>query len=109
TALAPVYYRPFLRLADGTFVTDFEPPEPDVPFWFTHVNSRGDIAGGYYSWDEGRYMGFVRDKHGAYTSIEVPGLQHNELYSINASGTVVGTAWNPNTAFIAIPRHLDTP
>jgi uncharacterized membrane protein len=107
TVPAPRHYGAFIRLADGTFQTEFDRPEADVPFWFTDVNPRGDISGGYFSWTDRRYTGFVRDKHGAYTIVEMPGLAplHNEAYSINASGVIVGAAWNPVSAYIAVPRH----
>jgi hypothetical protein len=107
TAPAPLHYGAFIRLADGTFLTEFDTPEPDVPIFFNDVNPRGDISGGYYSWSESRYMGFVRDKHGAYAIVETPGLvpPHNEAYSINASGVIVGTAWNPSRPYVAMPRH----
>jgi probable HAF family extracellular repeat protein len=107
TAPAPLYYGAFIRLSDGTFLTEFDTPEPDVPLWFTDVNPRGDISGGYFSWTESRYIGFIRDKHGAYAIVETPGLAppHNEAYSINASGVIVGEAWNPVRAYIAVPRH----
>jgi uncharacterized membrane protein len=107
TVPAPRYYEAFIRLADGTFLTEFDRPEPDVPFFFNDVNPRGDISGGYYSWSKGRYIGFVRDKKGTYTLVETPGLAppHNEVYSINASGVIVGGAWNPSRPYIAVPRH----
>jgi uncharacterized membrane protein len=107
TVPAPRHYEAFMRLADGTFLTEFDRPEPDVPFFFNDVNPRGDISGGYYSWSQSRYIGFVRDKKGTYTLVETPGLdpRHNEVYSINASGVIVGAAWNPSRPYIAVPRH----
>ena len=113
--IAGYYYHPerktgpFVRLADGTFVTDFEPPEPDAPFFFMDISPRGDIVGGYEWWDPDwggghrRYTAFVLDKLGTYTFLETSEARSTEATSINASGMVVGYGWPPvSIAFFAV-------
>jgi hypothetical protein len=91
----PNRYWPFLRLADGTFITDHEYPEG--PIWaMAHIgiNPRGDIVGFFrprISWSP--YYGFVLDKQGIYTKLEIPDAWETIPYGINASGVLAGTVY----------------
>jgi uncharacterized membrane protein len=94
---------PFLRLADGTFVTDHEYPVGpirEMALW--GINPRGDLVGWYRpvtAWSP--YFGFVLDKQGTYTKIEIPGTWETIPFAINASGVIAGTAyyWTIGTPF----------
>lgn len=103
-------YGPFIRLADGTFLTDYDPPEPGAPFLFLDINAGGDIVGAYEWWDPDwggghrRYTAFVLDRHGTYRKLETAEARSTEAVSINPSGMVVGYGWPPiSVAFVAVP------
>jgi hypothetical protein len=91
----PNRYWPFLRLVDGTFIIDDEYPEG--PIWamaHSGINPRGDIVGFYrprISWSP--YFGFVLDKQGTYTKLEIPDAWETIPYGINASGVLAGTVY----------------
>jgi len=102
--------RPFVRLANGTLITNYDPPEPDAPFFFLDINPSGDIVGAYQWWDPDwggghvRYTSFVLDRHGTYTKLETAAARSTEAYSINSAGMVVGFGWSPAIiAFVAAP------
>ncbi len=100
----------FLRRADGTMVTGFEPPDPGIQYWyFADMNARGDISGEYDWYDaqtgHWRTDSFVRDKHGTYTKIQLPGNPSTEVGGITSAGMVAGFTLGPSRAFILVPRH----
>ncbi|MEJ2542214.1 MAG: hypothetical protein P8188_20000 [Gemmatimonadota bacterium] len=105
-------YGPYIRLADGTFLTDFDPPEPDARFFFLDISATGAIVGAYEWWDPDwggghvRYTSFVRDRHGTYTKLETSAARSMEAYAINSAGMVVGFGWSPSIiAFVAAPEN----
>jgi hypothetical protein len=95
TAATRGRYWPFARLADGTFITDHEyPEEPIRQMALTGINPRGDLVGWYRpvtAWSP--YFGFVMDKQGTYTKLEIPDAWETIPYGINASGVLVGTVY----------------
>jgi len=96
--------RPFIRRPDGTLLTDFEGPEPDIAWWgFTDINARGDIVGWYYPADGPGCVSFVRDKNGHYTMLTTPEATQTDGFSINGSGVVAGATYTPTGAFVAVP------
>jgi hypothetical protein len=96
--------RPFIRRPDGTILTDFEGPEPDIVWWgFTDINARGDIVGWYYPADGPGCVSFVRDKNGHYTILTTPAAAQTDGFSINGSGVVVGATYTPTGALLATP------
>jgi uncharacterized membrane protein len=88
-------YWPFLRLADGTFFTDHEYPVGPIRMMaLQSINPRGDLVGWYRPvtpWSP--YFGFVLDKQGTYTKLEIPDAWETEPLGINASGVVVGSVY----------------
>ena len=88
-------YWPFLRLADGTFFTDHEYPVGPIRMMaLQSINPRGDLVGWYRpvtAWSP--YFGFVLDKQGTYTKLEIPDAWEAIPTGINASGVVVGTVY----------------
>ena len=53
------------------------------------INNRGQIAGAYYDASRGIH-GFLRDKAGRFTTIDVPGAKGTGIYKINDLGQIVG-------------------
>jgi uncharacterized membrane protein len=53
------------------------------------INDRGQIVGIYDDFD-GTSGGFLRDKGGRFTKIEVPGASYTTIHGINKRGQVVG-------------------
>ena len=105
TACAPIHG--FVRARDGTFTT-FDSPAGSgglvAPIWNVggpppDINSAGAVAGTYFvttpSYAE---HGFLRDKSGAFTTIDVSGASLTEVSVINPSGTIVGD-FNTQTEF----------
>jgi hypothetical protein len=95
TACAPIHG--FVRARDGTFTTFDSPagsggleapilnvggPPPDI-------NPAGAVAGTYFDSNFNNH-GFLRDKNGAFTTIDVPGASLTNVLAINPSGTMVG-------------------
>jgi probable HAF family extracellular repeat protein len=78
------------------------------------INNRGQIAGGYiqdYTEDppgvpQGRYRGFLRDRRGRFTRIDVAGAAGTTAYDLNDAGVVVGiySPTNPIPAVAADAR-----
>jgi probable HAF family extracellular repeat protein len=99
--LGPSVARP--RLASGTssrtpspvFVLDkgrftaIDPPGKRTPNHGAAINNRGEIVGGYIS-SSGLGRGFLRDKRGRFSPIDVPGAEETEPHDINDPGEIVG-------------------
>jgi probable HAF family extracellular repeat protein len=99
--LGPSVARP--RLASGTssrtpipvFVlnrgrfTAIDPPGQRTPNHGAAINNRGEIVGGYVS-SSGLLRGFLRDKRGRFSPIDVPGTEDTEAHDINDHGEIVG-------------------
>jgi hypothetical protein len=106
----------FVRATDGTFTT-FGPPG-GMPYGVfagiyspggtPSINPAGAIAG-TYSVASPSYAehGFLRDKNGAFTTIDVPGASLTELLAINPSGTMVGDFSNQTTFYTGFIRTPD--
>jgi uncharacterized membrane protein len=61
------------------------------------INEHGAIVG-YYIDAQGVNHGFLRDKQGAVTSVDVPGASSTRASSINAKGTIAGGYSDANGA-----------
>ena len=85
-------WRGFLRGKQGTINT-FAPPGAGIgPFDRTFalsINEEGAIAG-YHLGVDGEH-GFVRDRHGTFTKIDVPGASSTAAGSINEEGAIAGS------------------
>jgi uncharacterized membrane protein len=53
------------------------------------INPRGDIVGQYSG--GGTTHGFLLDRHGSLTTIDIPGASSTAAAGINARGDIVGT------------------
>jgi probable HAF family extracellular repeat protein len=71
------------------------------------INASGDIVGEYA---DGAVHGFLRDHHGEWTSLDVPGSKGGTIaFGINGHGEIVGTYtdddWYTDHAFLFRPGH----
>jgi probable HAF family extracellular repeat protein len=89
---------PEFVLDKGRF-TGFDAPGPVGNDNLVKINNRGQIAGGYledYVEDStgatvgGRSHGFLRDRRGRITRIDVPGAAGTTPNDLNVAGTIVG-------------------
>ena len=88
--------RGFLRARDGT-VTKFDVPSAGTGagqgtiIFFGTINAAGDVTGDYLD-GNGVYHGFVRDRHGAITTFDAPGVgpYGTEPASNNAANAITG-------------------
>ena len=58
------------------------------------INSKGDVAGYYI---DSRYHGFIRDQHGNFTTVDVPGAFATAIGSINSQGAIAGYYFDYNS------------
>jgi hypothetical protein len=80
------------------------------------INPAGAVAGTYVD-TNGNEHGFLRDKRGAFTTIDAPGATGStEVRDINPSGTIVGDFSDPTTFLTGFIRfsngsfiRIDTP
>jgi hypothetical protein len=65
------------------------------------LNARGDIVGRYVA--GGITHGFLLDKDGSFTTIDVPGASATEALGINPQGDIVGqySAGGTSRGFLA--------
>jgi hypothetical protein len=111
----------FVRTADGNFTTFDSPPgsgginggfQSALP---PGINPAGAVAGTYYDYVPGFALhGFLRDKNGAFTTIDAPGATGSTVViDINPSGVIIGVNFNDGTGFIRYPNGsfttIDTP
>jgi probable HAF family extracellular repeat protein len=66
----------------------FEAPDPGVQIFPGAINNRGVIAGEYIGPD--RESGFVRNRRGRITRIDLPGVAGTQVDKINDRGQIVG-------------------
>ena len=85
----------FLLTRDGTYTTVDNPNADDNGLVLdsfgtiiTNINNRGEMVGSYTA--GGRLLGFVRDRHGRFTTIEPPGAAATLVTDINDRGDIVG-------------------
>jgi probable HAF family extracellular repeat protein len=116
SSTAPVGPRsrfPVFVLDKGRY-TGFDSPGEVTNDLIVRINNRGQIAGGYiqdYTEDppgvpQGRYRGFLRDRRGRFTRIDVAGAAGTTAYDLNDAGVVVGiySPTNPVPALAADAR-----
>jgi uncharacterized membrane protein len=94
-----------VRTRDGNFTTFDSPPgsgglNPGIYGPLPGINPSGAIAGTYFD-ASGNEHGFLRDKGGAFTTIDVPGAFFTEVFAINPSGAIVGDFCNSTTCYTA--------
>jgi hypothetical protein len=106
-ACAPIHG--FVRTADGNFTTFDSPPGTDGIFagifsaFPPGINPAGAVAG-TYSGNSGLH-GFLRDKNGAFTTIDAPGHTGDTVVlDINPSGVIIGNNFTDFTGFIRYPN-----
>jgi hypothetical protein len=89
----------YIRARDGAFVRIEHPDAAGtVPIGLGDeiagtdlrgINKHGDVVGNFVA--DGTIYGFVRDRHGTYTTIQPPGAAATVLTGINDQGDVAGT------------------
>jgi hypothetical protein len=79
---------PFFRDAPGSFTT-IDLPGYIIAFSRLALNDSGQVAGVYH--DQLGGHGFIRDRSGALTTFNVPGIADLTVGGINGLGQVVGT------------------
>jgi uncharacterized membrane protein len=84
-------------LDDGRYQTIDFPGAATLTIAFG-VSNRGDIVG-YYDDAEGRTHGFVRDLHGRYRTIDVPGAYATVATRINDRGQISGDYFTTKERF----------
>jgi probable HAF family extracellular repeat protein len=90
---------PGFVLERGRF-TAFETADPSVRLAPGGVNDRGEIAGEFLA--PTRESGFLRDKRGRITKIDVRGAAGTQVEKINNRGQIVG-AYNETSPFLPNP------
>jgi probable HAF family extracellular repeat protein len=76
-------------LLDRGRVTKFDAPQASRETAPSSINNLGQIVGAYVDADV-TYHGFLRDKAGRFTTIDIPGAKGTSLYRINDRGQLVG-------------------
>ena len=96
TGAATVSVPGFLREA-GRYRTVAVPGTVTETF-AASINNRGQIAGGYDLGTARDFHGFIRDRRGRITRVDVPGAAGTTITKINDRGSVVGnfSATNPD-------------
>jgi uncharacterized membrane protein len=113
----------FVRAKQGTFTT-FDAPGGGslLPALYISngpppsINPAGAIAGTYID-TSGNEHGFLRDKGGALTTVDIPGASiFTQVLTINPSGVIVGDFCNLTTCYTGFIRYpngsfttIDTP
>jgi uncharacterized membrane protein len=77
--------------------TAFEAPEAGVQLFPYGINDRGQVAGEYVR--AGSESGFVRDRRGRFTVLDIPGAKGTEALGINDRGQIVGD-YSEDTPFV---------
>jgi hypothetical protein len=105
-------YHGFVRAKQGSFTT-FDAPGSGSTLSAQiysalppSINPAGAIAGTYYDASRNEH-GFLRDKSGALTTIDVPGAFFTEGLAINPSGVIVGDFCDQTTCFTGFLRFPD--
>jgi probable HAF family extracellular repeat protein len=91
---------PSFLLEHGRY-TSFEAADPRVRLAALGINDRGEIAGEFIT--PTREYGFVRDKHGRISRIDVAGAAGVQVDRINNRGQIVG-AYNETSPFLPDPN-----
>ena len=82
----------FVRLANGQ-ITEFDLPGKLTQIEVVGTNARGQIVGsartGFGTRNE-RYHGWLRNRNGIFTGIDVPGATATVVHGINDNGEIVG-------------------
>jgi probable HAF family extracellular repeat protein len=76
-------------LLDRGRVTKFDAPTAVTETGPNSINNRGQIVGGYKEAGNATH-GFLRDRAGRFTTIDVPGAKGTGIYRINDRGQLVG-------------------
>ena len=76
-------------LLDRGRITKFDAPQASGETAPSSINNHGQIVGAYVDADV-TYHGFLRDKAGRFTTIDIPGAKGTSLYRINDRGQLVG-------------------
>jgi uncharacterized membrane protein len=114
-------YHGFVRAKQGSFTT-FDAPGSGSTIIFElysagfppSINPAGAIVGSYYDASHNEH-GFLRDKSGAVTTIDIPGAFVTEVLAINPTGVIVGDFFDQTSCpgFILFPdgsiTTIDTP
>ncbi|MFG1708130.1 hypothetical protein ACFLIM_33465 [Nonomuraea sp. M3C6] len=88
-------------LLDRGRYTAFDPPETGVNLLPAGVNNRGQITGEYLG--SSNESGFLRDRQGRITKIDLPGATATEVVKINDRGVIAG-AYSRTVPFLSDPN-----
>jgi hypothetical protein len=95
--------RGFLRARDGTITVNIDPANT-----FTRspgaINPDGTIAGPYQDDITGSWHCFLRNKHGVFTTFDIPGARIIFSATLNQGGAVVGTFQDTSAVFHGFVR-----
>jgi probable HAF family extracellular repeat protein len=100
TTASPRSQLPAFVLERGRY-TSFEAADPSVRLGALGINDRGEIAGEFIT--PTREYGFLRDKRGRISRIDVPGAAGIQVEKINNRGQIVG-AYNETSPFLPDPN-----
>jgi probable HAF family extracellular repeat protein len=81
--------------------TSFEAADPSVRLAALGINDRGEIAGEFIT--RTREYGFLRDKRGRISRIDLPGAAGVQVDKVNNRGQIVG-AYNQTSPFLPDPN-----
>jgi hypothetical protein len=94
-------------LEKGRFKTSVSPGEPLDSL--VGINNRGQIAGGYVEDDGESAHGYVRDRRGRFTTIDVPRAAWTLSYDLNDRRQIVGIYGNPDAPPDDQPSPMQMP
>ncbi|MDQ7908306.1 hypothetical protein RB614_27645 [Phytohabitans sp. ZYX-F-186] len=83
--------------------TGFDPPPAATGFLAAGINDSGQISGEYFG--PSSESGFLRDRRGAITKIDIPGATATEVVKINDRGVVAG-AYSRTVSFLSDPDGM---
>ena len=95
--------RGFLRAKDGTITVNVDPAntfssDPGA------INPDGTIAGPYQDDITGAWHCFLRNKHGVFTTFDIPGARIIFSATLNQGGAVAGTFQDASAVFHGFVR-----
>ncbi|MGP3914937.1 hypothetical protein [Nonomuraea sp. 10N515B] len=90
-------------LLDRGRYTTFDPPETGVRLFPAGINNRGQITGEYLG--PGNESGFLRDRRGKVTKVDLSGATATEVVKINDRGVITG-AYSRTVPFLSDPNGM---
>ena len=100
---------PQLALAEHQITTIDPPGAGTAPGQgtFPQQNLNSGVIVGYYVDAKNVSHGFIRSRHGKYTTIDIPGAAGTQAFGINDEGKVVGWSFEANGVYHGFLRDED--